>query len=58
VSILRERTEIEKLRYAMLELTRLARDNDPHLRVYVLSLGHTLGFDVLLDTEPDTKGDQ
>ncbi len=49
--ILRERSEIEKLRYAMLELTRRARDDDPHLRAYVLGLGATLGFSALLDAE-------
>ncbi len=49
--VLRERSEVEKLRYAMLELTRRALANDPHLQAYVLTLGSTLGFVALCDAE-------
>lgn len=51
--VIRERPEVEKLRYAMLVLTRKARDDDPHLRAYVLMLGGSLGFSALLDAEDD-----
>ena len=51
VIALRKREEIEQLRYAMLELTRRALADDPHLRAYVLALGATLGFTALLDSE-------
>lgn len=48
---LRERSEVEKLRYAMLNLTRRALRDDPHLRAYVLTFGATLGFTALVDAE-------
>lgn len=50
-----ERPEIEKLRYAMLELTRRALADDPHLRAYVLMLGGTLGFADLVDAEAEDR---
>lgn len=49
--VIHERTEVEKLRYAMLDLTRRALADDPYLRAYVLALGGTLGFTALVDVE-------
>lgn len=46
-ALVQERPEIDKLRYALLELARRALDDDPHLRAYVLTLTGTLGFHAL-----------
>lgn len=54
VPVLRERPEVEKLRYALLKLTRLALEDSPLLRAYVLTLGSTLGFTALIDSEDKT----
>lgn len=55
--IIRERNEVEKLRYAMLVLTRLALADDPHLRAYVLALAGSLGFSALVAADEPWPGE-
>lgn len=45
----KERSEIDKLRFAMLHLTRLALEGNDNLDVHILSLGSSLGFVAMVE---------